>query len=357
MHADPLGRRAGALSAAVDGAVVRRRLGLPEAAPLVTQIGQLQAAEGASRLRSGGGRGGARGAGGALRDGRRRPAAAAARRRSHGGWEWPARLRLLRLVGRRPGPAGGDSGVGADARATRGCRGRWWSRWPPVCRWWRPRSTAPPRWCGTASTGSWSPAGDVAGAGRAGSSALLRDHELARRHGGGRAAGSRRVRHRPHGSPTGGALPMASVAAAVPDRLRRSCVGAVVGSLPQRGHPPGAAAAVDGHPGLGLPRCGDADPLVRQHPAAVLAAAARAVPRLPRPDLDPLPPGRGCGRRCWRLLALHRYGLSVAGSRSTVFAWMSLALGLIDLEHQILPDVITYPGDRLSGSSAPGSAG
>ena len=38
-----------------------------------------------------------------------------------------------------------------------------------------------------------------------------------------------------------------------------------------------------------------------------------------------------------------RYGLSVAGFEAVVFAWASLALGLIDLEHQILPDVITYP--------------
>jgi leader peptidase (prepilin peptidase)/N-methyltransferase len=38
-----------------------------------------------------------------------------------------------------------------------------------------------------------------------------------------------------------------------------------------------------------------------------------------------------------------RYGLSMAGFEAVVFSWASLALGLIDLEHQILPDVITYP--------------
>jgi leader peptidase (prepilin peptidase)/N-methyltransferase len=38
-----------------------------------------------------------------------------------------------------------------------------------------------------------------------------------------------------------------------------------------------------------------------------------------------------------------RYGISVAGFEAVVFAWVSLALGLIDLEHQILPDVMTYP--------------
>jgi leader peptidase (prepilin peptidase)/N-methyltransferase len=43
------------------------------------------------------------------------------------------------------------------------------------------------------------------------------------------------------------------------------------------------------------------------------------------------------------VLGVGRYGLSVAGFEAVVFAWASLALGLIDLEHQILPDVITYP--------------
>ena len=41
--------------------------------------------------------------------------------------------------------------------------------------------------------------------------------------------------------------------------------------------------------------------------------------------------------------SLLRYGVSVAGFEAVVFAWTSLALGLIDLEHQILPDVMTDP--------------
>ena len=68
-------------------------------------------------------------------------------------------------------------------------------------------------------------------------------------------------------------------------------------------------------------------------------------------------------------LAVMRYGLSLAGFEVLVFAWASLALGLIDLEHQILPDVMTYPcilfgigcswlgglttlGDSLAGAAA-----
>ena len=41
--------------------------------------------------------------------------------------------------------------------------------------------------------------------------------------------------------------------------------------------------------------------------------------------------------------ALLRYGLSLPGLEALLFSWTSLALGLIDLEHQILPDVMTYP--------------
>ncbi len=41
--------------------------------------------------------------------------------------------------------------------------------------------------------------------------------------------------------------------------------------------------------------------------------------------------------------AMARYGVGLPGLEAAVFAWISLALGLIDLEHQILPDVMTYP--------------
>jgi leader peptidase (prepilin peptidase)/N-methyltransferase len=37
------------------------------------------------------------------------------------------------------------------------------------------------------------------------------------------------------------------------------------------------------------------------------------------------------------------YGLEPVALEVVIFAWVSLALALIDLEHQILPDVITYP--------------
>jgi leader peptidase (prepilin peptidase)/N-methyltransferase len=41
--------------------------------------------------------------------------------------------------------------------------------------------------------------------------------------------------------------------------------------------------------------------------------------------------------------ALARWGISITGVEVAVFAWVSLALGLIDLDFQILPNAFTYP--------------
>ncbi len=41
--------------------------------------------------------------------------------------------------------------------------------------------------------------------------------------------------------------------------------------------------------------------------------------------------------------AIARHGLTVTGAEVTIFAWMTIVLGMIDLEHQLLPDVLTYP--------------
>jgi leader peptidase (prepilin peptidase)/N-methyltransferase len=38
-----------------------------------------------------------------------------------------------------------------------------------------------------------------------------------------------------------------------------------------------------------------------------------------------------------------RWGLTVSGLEALLFAWISLALGLIDLDHKLLPDVLTLP--------------
>ena len=41
--------------------------------------------------------------------------------------------------------------------------------------------------------------------------------------------------------------------------------------------------------------------------------------------------------------AVARWGLSATAVEVAIFAWVSLALGLIDFDFQILPDVLTYP--------------
>lgn len=41
--------------------------------------------------------------------------------------------------------------------------------------------------------------------------------------------------------------------------------------------------------------------------------------------------------------ALMRWGLTLTGLEVVIFAWVSLALGLIDLDFQILPNRLTYP--------------
>lgn len=46
---------------------------------------------------------------------------------------------------------------------------------------------------------------------------------------------------------------------------------------------------------------------------------------------------------CLALLAFLRWGISITGVEVLVFAWVSLALSLIDFDYQILPNTLTYP--------------
>jgi len=43
------------------------------------------------------------------------------------------------------------------------------------------------------------------------------------------------------------------------------------------------------------------------------------------------------------VLAYFQWGFTPTGFEVLVFAWVSLALGLIDLDFQILPNIMTYP--------------
>lgn len=51
-------------------------------------------------------------------------------------------------------------------------------------------------------------------------------------------------------------------------------------------------------------------------------------------------------------LAVTWYGLSVLAAEVALFAWISITLGMIDLEHHILPDVLTYPSIALGLAGA-----
>jgi len=58
---------------------------------------------------------------------------------------------------------------------------------------------------------------------------------------------------------------------------------------------------------------------------------------------------------CLAVGAMLRWGLTVTGFEVLVFAWVSLALCLIDYDHQILPNSLTYPSIALGiGCSAVG---
>ncbi len=46
---------------------------------------------------------------------------------------------------------------------------------------------------------------------------------------------------------------------------------------------------------------------------------------------------------CLSVFALLRWGITVTGVEVLIFAWVSLALCLIDYDHQILPNTLTYP--------------
>ncbi len=50
---------------------------------------------------------------------------------------------------------------------------------------------------------------------------------------------------------------------------------------------------------------------------------------------------------CLAVFALLRWGITVTGVEVLIFAWVSLALCLIDYDHQILPNTLTYPSIAL----------
>ena len=131
---------------------------------------------------------------------------------------------------------------------------------------------------------------------------------------------------------------------AVPRGVVRRCCGPARRQLPERLHPPPAAAAVGRLARVALP--------VLRRPLAwydnvpvVSYVALRGRCRYVRaPDLAPLSDHRGRDRR--RVPAPLARVRADAAARwcALLFACALIVLFAIDLEHQILPNVITLPG-------------
>ena len=113
--------------------------------------------------------------------------------------------------------------------------------------------------------------------------------------------------------------------------------------VPQRGGLPAAARRVAVAPAVALPELRDADQALRQHPGALVAAAARALPHLREPISARYPlVEAGTGLLCALVvLAKGPTGTRCSGSRSCC---CSCPITLIDLDHRIIPNKITLPG-------------
>ena len=112
--------------------------------------------------------------------------------------------------------------------------------------------------------------------------------------------------------------------------------------LPQRRRVARAARRVGRAPAVGLPGLRLAGPPARQRAGPELAAPARALPRLRRPDQRPLPAGRAADGRVFAVLAA-AIGLDPGLPAFLYLGAVGVALALIDLDHKRLPDALTLP--------------
>ena len=120
--------------------------------------------------------------------------------------------------------------------------------------------------------------------------------------------------------------------------------GLVDRQLPERVHLPAAARQVGRVPAVGLRQLPARAALVREHPGGELGGARRQVRALQGADLDPVSARRAGHRPCcsWRPWRVTPVGPLLAAR--LLFACALIVLFAIDLEHQILPNVITLPG-------------
>ena len=112
--------------------------------------------------------------------------------------------------------------------------------------------------------------------------------------------------------------------------------------------PPGATTAGDGGathqpynlivPRSACPNCRAPISALAEHPGAELAAAGRPLRQLPHPHQRALPAGRAAERAARRRRGVEvRPRLAARPPRMAV-TWCLIALTVIDLDHQLLPD-------------------
>ena len=114
--------------------------------------------------------------------------------------------------------------------------------------------------------------------------------------------------------------------------------------LSQRLHLPAAARRIGRAPAVALPGLRPVARLVGQHSRRELHRPPRALPHLPAPDFAPL--SRSSRRSPPPSSWLHWYAFGPTPLLFVrlLFACALIVLFAIDLEHQILPNVITLPG-------------
>ena len=140
-----------------------------------------------------------------------------------------------------------------------------------------------------------------------------------------------------------------AVTAVSDDVLRRSSSGRRRGDrpadrlVPQRRRLARAARRVGRAPAERVPAVRARDPGAGQRARAVVAAAARPVPRLRRTDLGPVPAGRAGHRRPVRARRPWFAGPTWVLPALLYLAAISVALALIDIDTKRLPDAIVLP--------------
>jgi leader peptidase (prepilin peptidase) / N-methyltransferase len=109
-----------------------------------------------------------------------------------------------------------------------------------------------------------------------------------------------------------------------------------------RGGRAAAAPLQPGHPGLPLPPLRAPHQRPGEHPGPELPPPARALLRLLRPHRGALSVGGG-GTALLSVLVVWRFGVGWETAAALLLTWGLIALAVIDLDTQLLPDALTLP--------------